>query len=88
MRSTSKSTNSTNSPGLPGNRGRCIRHRAARIGLSDDTRGCLLFRAALRGDIDAIALLGRIPRLRVRVASSEEMATLASGHVVTRELPK
>jgi hypothetical protein len=52
---------------------------------SDDTRGCLLFRAAMRGDIDAMALLAKVPSLRVRVATSDEMATIASGKVVTRE---
>jgi hypothetical protein len=45
---------------------------------SDDTRGCLLFRAAMRGDIDAMALLAKVPRLRIRMGTSEDWASIAS----------
>jgi hypothetical protein len=35
---------------------------------SDDIRGCLLFRATMRGDVEAMALLAKVPRLRIRMA--------------------
>jgi hypothetical protein len=45
------------------------------IGVSDDKRGCRLCNAADHGDTDAAAILAKVPRPRVKVATSEEMAT-------------
>src|SRR5258708_4655113 len=54
------------------------------LGCSDDHTGCLLRRAAGRGNADAIALLTKVPKLHVTVASSEDMAVIAAGGVVKR----
>ena len=54
------------------------------LGCSDDHTGCLLRRAAGRGDAEALALLSKVPSIHVTVASSKEMAAAAAGGVVQR----
>jgi hypothetical protein len=56
------------------------------LGISDDHTGCLLRRAAGRGEADAVALLTKVPRLQITVASSEELTTIATGEMVQREV--
>jgi hypothetical protein len=63
-------------------------HDGLLLGISDDHTGCLLRRAAGRGEADAVALLTKVPRVHITVASSEELATLAAGGVVKREVPE
>jgi hypothetical protein len=55
------------------------------IGLSDNRRGCLICRMADRGDIKAMSLLLKMPKLRITVATSEQLSEIAAGRVVTRE---
>ena len=45
---------------------------ALMLALSDNTRGCLLWRAAERGDVDAMVLLTKAPKMRIIAATSEE----------------
>jgi hypothetical protein len=58
------------------------------IGLSDDTPGCLLWRAAQRGDVDAMVVHTKMPKLRIRVATSEERVAIARDDVVRIEVKR